>query len=509
MLEPVEKELMEKKKKKSGGIRKGVEITLDDSEPRKKSKLAKMDKESVTKKRKKSTLVLTEPLESCMEMIGMGKEEESLIAEEPAELPGEMEVLSSEEESSEDKTKESYSIDTESLDSLEAVEGSYQGRTDSPPQRTLVIPEVWSQAVASIVYDSTTSLAPVTVVCGAKNSGKSTFCRFLLNNVIQRYGKVAYLETDVGQAEFTPPGFLSLILLDKQIPPFADISDQCLEMPERWFFYGDISSKRDPNAYLNYVRSLYDYFHSEYYMLNERGNQKRSQLPLVVNTPGWVKGIGYDILVEMLKYIAPSHVVQIRVPIDCKNLPAGPFWLNEDDEEPNLFKIDAVYHDHSGRWLSRHKDSKFMREKKIFHYFQQCFPTSLNISSWKDLAHALASLPPYEVPLSSVQIKHLHCQVPSTEVLHSLNATIVGLAVSSAESSDLELCTPLCVGLGIVRGIDVSKGLIYVLTPVPLSNLKNVDLLLRGYVQIPTYLLQVPGCRSPYMSEHVHVSPRP
>ncbi|KAK9119544.1 hypothetical protein Scep_017637 [Stephania cephalantha] len=529
MLEPIEEESVEKKKKKNGGIRK---------------------EELITKKRKKSSFVLTEPQETCLEIGGM-REEESLIAEEPAELLGEMEELNSEEESSEDKTKESYSTDSESLDSPEAVEGSYQGRTDSPP-RTLVVPEVWSQAVASIVYDSTTSLAPVTVVCGAKNSGKSTFCRFLLNNIIQRYGKVAYLETDVGQAEFTPPVLselgLGFVLLTRGFltslsfpfcPAFADLSDQCLEMPERWFFYGDISSKRDPNAYLKYVRSLYDYFHSEYYILNERGIQKRSQLPLVVNTPGWVKvcivGIGYDMLVEMLKYIAPTHVVQIRVPIDCKNLPAGPFWLNEDEEEPNLFKIDAVYRDHSGRWtksgnngleldkvygngLSRQKDSKFMREKKIFHYFRQCFPTCLNISSWKDLAHALASLPPYEVPLSSVQIRHLHCQVPSTEVLHSLNATIVGLAVSSAESSDLELCTPSCVGLellglimfwnltlffnvwsnepGIVRGIDVSKGLIYVLTPVPPSNLKNVDLLLQGYVQIPTYLLQFSGVSS-------------
>lgn len=30
-----------------------------------------------------------------------------------------------------------------------------------------------------------------------------------------RYRKVAYLDTDVGQTEFTPPGFLSLTIIDK------------------------------------------------------------------------------------------------------------------------------------------------------------------------------------------------------------------------------------------------------------------------------------------------------
>lgn len=33
-----------------------------------------------------------------------------------------------------------------------------------------------------------------------------------------RYKKVAYLDTDVGQTEFTPPGLLSLTMMDKISP---------------------------------------------------------------------------------------------------------------------------------------------------------------------------------------------------------------------------------------------------------------------------------------------------
>ncbi|WRX24193.1 hypothetical protein QQP08_016680 [Theobroma cacao] len=73
-------------------------------------------------------------------------------------------------------------------------------------------------------------------------------------------------------------------------------------------------------------------------------------------------------------------------------------------------------------------------------------------------------------------LESLSTSVPSTEIFYSLNATIVGLAVSSEESESL----PWCVGLGIVRGIDMFKGLLYMITPVPQSTLEKVNLLLQG-----------------------------
>ena len=59
------------------------------------------------------------------------------------------------------------------------------------------------------------------------------------------------------------------------------------------------------------------------------------------------------------------------------------------------------------------KDARSLREFRIMAYFRQCFPSNLNITTIKELAHALASHPPYEVPVSSVKIRHLHCEVSS------------------------------------------------------------------------------------------------
>ena len=117
-----------------------------------------------------------------------------------------------------------------------------------------------------------------------------------------------------------------------------------------------------------------------------KGSKKpvKTELPLVVNTPGWVKGeltfsislfyhiiwasllqtcisclldttvnfmlpcsscpgIGHDILVDGLKYIAPTHVVKINISAEGKNLPSGAFWLDEDHKESvNLIEVSSA-----------------------------------------------------------------------------------------------------------------------------------------------------------------------
>ncbi|KAL5747313.1 hypothetical protein ACOSP7_024310 [Xanthoceras sorbifolium] len=369
------------------------------------------------------------------------------------------------------------------------------GAENSSPD--IYIPQEWSDAADSIAYDSNTSPPPIALICGAKNCGKTTFSRHLVNILLQRYRKVAYLDTDVGQPEFTAPGFLSLTVVDKLTP---DLTIPCLKTPERSFYFGDVSSKRDPTAYLKYIFALYDYYRKEYWMLNKCESPGRTELPLVVNTPGWVKGIGYDILVDLLKYITPTHVIKINISFERKNLPAGAFWLDGNcNGDINLIEVNSARQDAFNRSVLIQKDARLLRDLRIMAYFRQCFPSTQNITTIKELAHALTSHPPYEVSISSIKIRHLYCQVPSSEIFYSLNATIVGLAISSDSSENL----PLCVGLGIVRGIDTLKSLLYVITPVSPSILEKVDLFLQGFIQIPTSLLQVQGCVSPYMSANV------
>ncbi|KAJ6843991.1 polynucleotide 5'-hydroxyl-kinase NOL9 [Iris pallida] len=362
-----------------------------------------------------------------------------------------------------------------------------------------MVPSQWEEAANSI-SNSNHHRAPITLICGPKNSGKSTFSRHLLNNLLsQRYEAVAYLDTDVGQPEFSPPGCLSLHLVHESL---SDTVNQQIKTPERCFFFGDISSKRDPKAYLNYIFSLYDYFLEEYHQPQYGGPGKR-MLPLIINTPGWVRGTGFDVLVEVLRHIAPTYVVQIRISAESKNLPTGAFWLDVNEEAANLIEIHSARRDSLDQSILMQKDARRSRDHRLLNYFKQCFPSYINIETNKELAHALGSLPPYEVSISRIKVMHLHCEVPESEIFHSLNATIVGLAVSSAGISMAQCRSPWCVGLGIVRGVDLRKDVLYVITPIPFCNLKKIDLLLQGFIEIPTAFLQVRDCVSPYMSTNV------
>ncbi|XP_042034790.1 polynucleotide 5'-hydroxyl-kinase NOL9-like isoform X2 [Salvia splendens] len=244
--------------------------------------------------------------------------------------------------------------------------------TESPSPK-IFIPNEWSTAADVIACGSVSF--PIAFVCGPKNSGKTTFSRHLVNVLLQRRKRVAFLDTDVGQTEFTPPGLLALTVIDKITP---DLTIPCVKTPARCFFFGDISSKRDPTTYLTYIKALYDH-----YMETEI---QGAGLPLVINTPGWVK----------------------------VTVPDGPFWLDEGDADAatTIIEINAPPQNHLTSMAPMRKDARLQRDLRLMAYFKQCFPSDTIISTIKELSHALASHPPYEIPMSSITIKHLHCQVP-------------------------------------------------------------------------------------------------
>ena len=115
-------------------------------------------------------------------------------------------------------------------------------------------------------------------------------------------GKIAMIECDVGQSEFTPPGFVSLSVLDSPIlgPPFThlDVSESTKSI-----FLGCTSAWKDPDRYTAAIFNLFKHYTE---------NIRSDGIPLIVNTPGWVKGMGYDILLHMISELSPSQIVCLQ-----------------------------------------------------------------------------------------------------------------------------------------------------------------------------------------------------
>ncbi len=69
-----------------------------------------------------------------------------------------------------------------------------------------------------------------------------------------------------------------------------------------------MSPQHDPQLYLSAVQALYGS-----YWQWAQGQVARGAPwpPLVVNTHGWVKGLGFDLLTQLLRVVAPTHVIQV------------------------------------------------------------------------------------------------------------------------------------------------------------------------------------------------------
>lgn len=151
-------------------------------------------------------------------------------------------------------------------------------------------------------------------VCGPKGTGKSNFARLITNQLVQWAGECYYLDTDCGQPEFTRPGLVSLTRVDAPVFGLPLLRQRS---PCRAHFIGDTSPESNPVGYLTAVQSLITWFFQQEF--------SRSA-PLILNTNGWIKGLGYDLLCDVLRSLSPTLVVGLMSPNPKNNLPEGHFW---------------------------------------------------------------------------------------------------------------------------------------------------------------------------------------
>jgi polynucleotide 5'-hydroxyl-kinase GRC3/NOL9 len=118
--------------------------------------------------------------------------------------------------------------------------------------------------------------------------------------------------------------------------------------PAASYFIGDTSPSTDPARYLCSITNLYEWYCTHGSTIgnttatkattlttkSKKGSSssaKKSQLapsppPLIVNTHGWVKGFGFDLIVDTLRMLSPTHYVHILHSNPRRNLPQGVFW---------------------------------------------------------------------------------------------------------------------------------------------------------------------------------------
>ncbi|CAH2319691.1 polynucleotide 5 -hydroxyl-kinase NOL9 isoform X1 [Pelobates cultripes] len=346
---------------------------------------------------------------------------------------------------------------------------------------------------------------PIILVCGPKNVGKSTFNRYLINQLLNHIPSVGYLDCDLGQTEFTPPGCVSLMNITKPVfgPPFSHQRDA-----QKMVYFGETTCEQEMERFVESVK----------YVL---ASYKREQ-PLIINTMGWVKGFGLLLLIDLIRLLSPSHIVQIVAkgsddmePLTQNYVQNSPGFLTKnssqsrsrnkrsdfsEDDEPDYaeslyFRSSLEHHlisiesEFSGAGESGNVrcHSSILRDLAMMGYLsklQQFDPLQVI---------PLNSLLPYEVPFRSVALRVIHSDVSPSHIMYSVNASWVGLCyilddIRSEDDGPVILNqTPVCdcLGFGIVRGINMERKVYHILTPVPPETLRLVNCLLVGNISIP------------------------
>ncbi|KAG9309858.1 hypothetical protein JVU11DRAFT_10238 [Chiua virens] len=405
-----------------------------------------------------------------------------------------------------------------------------------------VFPSSWETACSLIdeQLDSEMTAAPVCLVKGPRKSGKSTLARTLVNRLLNRYRRVAFLECDLGQSEFTPGGLVALNLVENYVfgPPFTHPS-----LPYRSHYIGSTSPRASPSHYLHSVQSLLEVYKLDlqFPVTNNEslpGDERiYDAIPLVVNTMGWTRGLGTDLNARIENFVEPSHTFDI-VGVEEKGWPAPPQPQSSQQAltgfqlmPTNIMKCVTV-ESITSETTNTHYTATDHRNLNILSYFHAVFP-EIPISSsgpslvlnqvlaigW-DTSVPLCARYPYEVDYSQA-FDHVYLTGPGyedvvpSELTRVLNGAIVGLVssgpasklprpthprTSNEETSSLPY-TPAepppdpalstCHGLALIRGIPLTPNprspRIHILTPLPPAVLAHTRVLVKGEMELPIW----------------------
>lgn len=297
-----------------------------------------------------------------------------------------------------------------------------------------------------------------------------------------------------------------------------------LSLPLASHFLGSTSPASDPSAYLSAISALLATYalEVEYLLVDDLPRHRahrdavkptsriRDRVPLIINTQGWVKGLGADLLAKLKGESRPTHLFHFDLPVEEGPEPSwndSSFAVDSSDQSYQIFRMEAA--------PSTPLDAKWsaadLRTLAFISYFHAVLPppsspspTNAFPTHW-DFSLPLVSKVPYALDWTSDDLSSVHildAEIAYAHVLHALNGSVVALVLPSSSPPALDTSFPYspraplptpptsrCVGLALVRSIDPSSTTLHLLTPVHPSCVAEPVALVKGAVELPIPLM--------------------
>ncbi len=154
------------------------------------------------------------------------------------------------------------------------------------------VPLSWENAAKEVL----SLKKPVTVVViGGVDSGKTSFCTFLVNKALKKKFKTGVIDADLGQSDVGPPSTIGCSLISEPVKDLFEVG------AENAYFVGLTSpsgAAKRTMAGLSELRNLAMVADVDF---------------LVINTDGWVEGEdAAKYKIQLTKTVSPSVVVGIK-----------------------------------------------------------------------------------------------------------------------------------------------------------------------------------------------------
>jgi polynucleotide 5'-hydroxyl-kinase GRC3/NOL9 len=258
-----------------------------------------------------------------------------------------------------------------------------------------------------------------------------------------------------------------------------------------------MSPADNPRNYLDGCQQLVDLYLKAFFP---------QQIPLVVNTMGWVTGLGLSVLQHLLHLLPTTHIVAFSNgeagPYDYVQqslFEPSPFSANKEvfkeEDVPNVAYLDPA--EASGGPSSRllRYNPAEMRSFTFWTYFMGKYSQEHDEMRYESKFTSFKSAHPFCVPIDQIKLVFPNDTVlPKGLDLLALNLAVVGLAHWDGYKH-------VTIAVGLVRSIDMRKRLFYILTPLGLDRLSQVTAFVVGALRIPPSILcLVDNADGPYLS---------
>lgn len=332
------------------------------------------------------------------------------------------------------------------------------------------------------------------MIIGGKNVGKSALSQYLINKNIDEFPKILLIDLDIGQPIVAPCQTLSATLITKPLIGAGYLSDLTAD---KCYLFGDKSVMISPFKYNECVLKLIEFCNR---------NDEYKNIPWIINTMGYQKGFGLQLMCVLLRIVQPTEVVQIqhgnfRYNFKCilkedivNNFEFSFFNDNYLQRIPRRVSfvthaLDSLVNNNNAfnpsedesKWISNASEKRKMSMLAQLSKLLKSGQTYLN------------DVTPFCTALKNIQMIVMdeeYAQQDNGVKTDLFNGNLVYLCHSDEALDSNSILE--CYGIGIVRAIDKVHGLMYILMPQQNNSGKLasiVNVLALGNIPLPSEIL--------------------